>query len=471
MGSRVASSNETSTTASPCSAAMRPKRPSWARSAAFSPKRVARMRSRGVGVPPRWTCPSTETRVSKPVRCSISRARRRRRRRGRRGRTGRWLALLPRRAAARPIVRQLVALADDDDREVLPARVALDELLAGVLHGDRLLGDEDHVRAACDSAHDRDPAGVPAHDLDDHDAVVRLGGRVKPVDRLGGDRRRPCRSRTCSRCPRGRCRSSSARRRLGTRARGGGARPRRACPRRRSRRARRAARSRSAARTASTPPSTLYGFVRRRSEDRPASREDPRHLAPAEGAKTPSVRPLQPSRTPTISCPRSVERRTTARITALSPGQSPPPVRIPIRMRSSVSSDVWRIGLDRALRALPARRAPRPRPSARAPRPPRASRRAGRRWRACRPARRAAGREAPGADRRSESWSAVRRNTSGSKSSSDALEVGRLGDAHDAFEAERVRLVPQREVGLDDDRVRGGSLRVERGAEVEQRQL
>ena len=32
-----------------------------------------------------------------------------------------------------------------------------------------------------------DPAGVPAHHLDDHHAVVRLGGRVQPVDRVGDD--------------------------------------------------------------------------------------------------------------------------------------------------------------------------------------------------------------------------------------------------------------------------------------------
>ena len=33
-----------------------------------------------------------------------------------------------------------------------------------------------------------DPAGVAAHHLDDHHAVVRLGGRVQAVDRLGADR-------------------------------------------------------------------------------------------------------------------------------------------------------------------------------------------------------------------------------------------------------------------------------------------
>jgi hypothetical protein len=53
--------------------------------------------------------------------------------------------------------------------------------------GDGLLGDEDDVGAARDPAHDGDPAGVAAHHLDDHDAVVRLGGRVQAVDRLRGD--------------------------------------------------------------------------------------------------------------------------------------------------------------------------------------------------------------------------------------------------------------------------------------------
>src|SRR5207244_12091018 len=54
-------------------------------------------------------------------------------------------------------VRQLVALADDDDREVLAALVPPAHLVAGLLDGDRLLGDEDHVGAAGDPAHDGDP--------------------------------------------------------------------------------------------------------------------------------------------------------------------------------------------------------------------------------------------------------------------------------------------------------------------------
>src|SRR4051794_36517822 len=74
FNSAVASLSGTSTTRSPCSDAICPNLSWCARSAAFSPKRVASTRSRGVGEPPRWTCPSTVTRVSKPVRPSISRA-------------------------------------------------------------------------------------------------------------------------------------------------------------------------------------------------------------------------------------------------------------------------------------------------------------------------------------------------------------------------------------------------------------
>src|SRR5439155_8105059 len=84
-------------------------------------------------------------------------------------------------------VRDLVALADDDDREILALRVTAADVLARLLDGDRMLGDENHVGAAGDAAHHRDPAGVTTHHLDDHDAVVRLRGRVQSVDRLGRD--------------------------------------------------------------------------------------------------------------------------------------------------------------------------------------------------------------------------------------------------------------------------------------------
>src|SRR5579885_3466160 len=83
---------------------------------------------------------------------------------------------------------QVAALADDDDREVLSACVPAPDLAADLLDVDRPFRDEDHVRAAGDAAHHGDPAGVAAHHLHHHDAVVRLGGRVQPVDRLRADR-------------------------------------------------------------------------------------------------------------------------------------------------------------------------------------------------------------------------------------------------------------------------------------------
>ena len=85
---------------------------------------------------------------------------------------------------------ELVPLGDDHDREVLAAGMAAADLLAGVVDADRELRDHDHVRAAGDSAHHGDPARVTAHHLDNHHAVVRLGGGVQPVDRLGADEHR-----------------------------------------------------------------------------------------------------------------------------------------------------------------------------------------------------------------------------------------------------------------------------------------
>src|SRR5690606_35328464 len=54
--------------------------------------------------------------------------------------------------------------------------------------------------------------------------------------------------------------------------------------------------------------------------------------------ESPSMTPCQPLRKPTMEQPCSaVPRLTTARMAALSPGQSPPPVRIPMRIWLLVS--------------------------------------------------------------------------------------------------------------------------------------
>ena len=142
-------------------------------------------------------------------------------------------------------VGELVALADDDDREVLARLVPLLEQRACLLDRHRLLGDQDHVRAARDAGVHRDPAGVAAHHLDDHHAVVRLGRRVQPVDRLGRDRDRGVEAEGVVgrvQVVVDRLRDADDRE---SRARRGASRRRRACPRRRSRRARRAPRSRT----------------------------------------------------------------------------------------------------------------------------------------------------------------------------------------------------------------------------------
>jgi hypothetical protein len=82
-------------------------------------------------------------------------------------------------------------------------------------------------------------------------------------------------------------------------------------------------------RTFSTPPSSLYGFVRVVPMIVPPRGRIPEISRGPSGSNTPSTSPRQPSRTPRTSSPRVKERRATARMTALRPGQSPPPVRIP----------------------------------------------------------------------------------------------------------------------------------------------
>src|ERR1035437_1891335 len=79
----------------------------------------------------------------------------------------------------------LHALCAHDDAEVVAALEALlqavDDLLEG--HGD--LGDQDEVRTTGQASHQGHPTGVPAHHLDHHHPVVRGGGGVEAVERLG----------------------------------------------------------------------------------------------------------------------------------------------------------------------------------------------------------------------------------------------------------------------------------------------
>src|ERR1022692_4305283 len=75
------------------------------------------------------------------------------------------------------------------------------------------------------------------------------------------------------------------------------------------------------------------GFVRDEPRIVPPRGRMPRTACTSSGTVSPSSGPRHPSRNPMNSWPNSVTpRRTIARITAFSPGQSPPPVRIPTRM-------------------------------------------------------------------------------------------------------------------------------------------
>ena len=206
-----------------------------------------------------------------------------------------------------------------------------------LLDGQRMLGDQDHVGAARDPAHDRDPAGVAAHHLDDHHAVVRLGGRVQPVDRLGRDRDRGVEAEGVVRSGEvvvDRLRHADdgeALLRVEPRRR------RRACPRRRSRRARRAV-LREVREDTADAVLDLVGVRAAVPMIVPPRGRMPEISRGPSGSSWSSTSPRQPARTPMTSWPRSSERRATARITAFSPGQSPPPVRTPTRTVGTLSA-------------------------------------------------------------------------------------------------------------------------------------
>jgi hypothetical protein len=81
-------------------------------------------------------------------------------------------------------------LCDHHDAEAGAERVAGADGLRHLLDVVGNLGDEHDVGPAADPGVEGDPAGVAAHHLHDHDAPVRLGGRVQPVDRVGRERHR-----------------------------------------------------------------------------------------------------------------------------------------------------------------------------------------------------------------------------------------------------------------------------------------
>ena len=92
-----------------------------------------------------------------------------------------------------------------------------------------------------------------------------------------------------------------------------------------------ARRARSVSSTALDAAVELVRVRPRRAEDRAAARQDPGDLARAERLERSLDEPAPALAHADTRAPRSSERRATARMTAFSPGQSPPPVRIPMR--------------------------------------------------------------------------------------------------------------------------------------------
>ena len=95
--------------------------------------------------------------------------------------------------------------------------------------------------------------------------------------------------------------------------------------------------SRTLAMFSGPPWGPSNGLVREVPRMVPPSRARPRTLWRGSSMMSPSTTPRQPSRKPTNSWPKDLMPCSTApRITALSPGQSPPLVISPIRMMGSV---------------------------------------------------------------------------------------------------------------------------------------
>ena len=88
----------------------------------------------------------------------------------------------------------------------------------------------------------------------------------------------------------------------------------------------------------SIPSSCLSGLVRDERRIVPPRGRIPRTSSMVSSIQSPSIGPRHPWRKPISSWPwPSTPFRTIARIAALSPGQSPPPVRTPNRIARQAS--------------------------------------------------------------------------------------------------------------------------------------
>ena len=135
-----------------------------------------------MGRPPRCRCPRTRLRDSRPVSSSRWRATR--------------FATPPSRFApprsrvveigGLPPLRRYRALRHDHDRELRTLVVAPTDMPGDLLDVEGYLGDQDRLGGRGEASEESDPTRVAAHQLDNHDPLVRGRGRVQLVDGVGG---------------------------------------------------------------------------------------------------------------------------------------------------------------------------------------------------------------------------------------------------------------------------------------------
>src|SRR5208283_4807474 len=76
---------------------------------------------------------------------------------------------------------------DDDEAEVFAAEFAGANSLTNGVESEGDFGNEDDVGTTRNPGVESDPAGVAAHDFDEHDALVALGSGMQAIDGFGGD--------------------------------------------------------------------------------------------------------------------------------------------------------------------------------------------------------------------------------------------------------------------------------------------
>ena len=319
----------------PRSAVIVPHLPASAASIACRPKRVASTRSKAVGVPPRWTWPSTVARVSLPVRRSISPS-------------SQW-AIPPRRTWPKASVRLVLGRPACRPSAGRPRRRRR-SASTGSRSGGRRSRRPGRGRTGCSGIRiTLAPPASPAWKAIQpawrpitstiSDPVVALGGRVEAVDRLHRDVDRGVEAEGVvggAEVVVDRLRHADHLDAGSSCSRDGGAERVLAADRDQAVDA-------VGLQVLGDPLGAAVLLERigpRGAEDGAAARQDAAHLGDPErvGCRSRAGRASRRGSRRTRGRSRPTPLRTIARITAFSPGQSPPPVRTPIRIGSGLGA-------------------------------------------------------------------------------------------------------------------------------------